>query len=393
MKGGSVPSNTNENTENKQDTSQECDSQIIFGIDSPISPEEPYSPASTDDVYIPSSSSSDTSENEGRRERNEIQGKAQATSSVLQPKKRKIFQLKEKISKKRTRNEAEWKQNRNSILKQEGKEYVTRQGKNMEGKNPRTGILCKSTCRYKCYEIFCDIDCASLFSQYYTLKNNSEKNMFLSKFITAENVKRALTNPKRKRCTTYTYVLPKGGVNIKYMIARKLFASIEHKFPEVGHTFLDCDRDFGRIEKLLRRHGKIFTPNQYRNIIKKASKNNSIIEDMNHHFYDFIKLRDDLGIAIPNLNTLKQKINFKVNVKWIHVEDYGRYFYKTSYDPYTPFLEVSLLKKSSNIPEVFITCNNQKGKISKEKIADIKTQLEYIEKESQWYYINILNNY
>lgn len=71
-----------------------------------------------------------------------------------------------------------------------------------------------------------------------------------------------------------------------------------------------------------------------------------------------------------------------------------RYLYKTKYDPNTPFLEVSLLKKINVMPTVFMACdNNHKGKISKEKIADIKTQLEYIEQESQWYYFNILNNY
>ncbi|XP_041971453.1 uncharacterized protein LOC121738382 isoform X2 [Aricia agestis] len=646
----------NEDICNNQDTPQEYGSQDSDdNNNSPISPEEPYSPASTDHEYIPSSSSNDISATE-------IQEESPMTNNILQPRKRKIFQLKEKLSKKRSRNEAEWKQNRNSILRQEGKAYVTRKGKTMESKKPRFGILCKETCKYKCYEKFCDIDCASLFSQYYSLKNNNEKNMYLSKFITVEKVKRALTNPKRQRCTTYTYVLPKGSTNIKvcktafsnmfqigyrklaviqskiklnnvealrdqrgkthsyrhkvdvdvenyisshirsfpsesshysrnqnihkqylnplltiktmysmytkkcedenkptkyyikectyrkifntkfnlsfrqprtdvcckcdsntqteehienykrafelqkleremavsgqnmtyisfdmqqtqplpkipvskafylrqiwfynegihivdknghrsyfctwtedcggkgsvevlsslfyclsklanvdssqnlllwsdsasgqnknqylivlyqYMIAQKLFVSIEHKFPEVGHTFLDCDRDFGRIEKLLRKHEKIFTPNQYRNIIKRASKNNSIIEDMNHHFYDFTKLKNDLGIVIPNTNTLKQKINFKGNVKWIRHEDYGRYFYKTNYDPYTPYLEVSLVKNPNIIPEVALTCNNQKGKISKEKIADIKTQLEYIEKESQWYYINILNN-
>lgn len=87
---------------------------------------------------------------------------------------------------------------------------------------------------------------------------------------------------------------------------------------------------------------------------------------MNHHFYDFNKLKDDLGIVIPNLNSLRQKINFKVHVKWIRIEDYGRYLYKTNYDPNTPVLEVSLVKKINVMPTVFMACdNNYKGKISK----------------------------
>ncbi|CAH2003655.1 unnamed protein product [Acanthoscelides obtectus] len=42
----------------------------------------------------------------------------------------------------------------------------------------------------------------------------------------------------------------------QYLIHKGLFKIIDHKFPEVGHTYLDSDRDFGRIEKNLRKHQK-----------------------------------------------------------------------------------------------------------------------------------------
>lgn len=40
-----------------------------------------------------------------------------------------------------------------------------------------------------------------------------------------------------------------------------IFNVIGYKFFEVGYTYLDSDRDFGRIEKVLRKHGIIFDPN------------------------------------------------------------------------------------------------------------------------------------
>lgn len=45
----------------------------------------------------------------------------------------------------------------------------------------------------------------------------------------------------------------------QYLIQKGIFKVIDHKFPEVGHTYLDSDRDFGRIEKNLRKHQNIFS--------------------------------------------------------------------------------------------------------------------------------------
>lgn len=58
----------------------------------------------------------------------------------------------------------------------------------------------------------------------------------------------------------------------QYMILKGYFKVTDHKFPEVGHSFLDSDRDFGRIEKRLRKHDTVYVPDQYREIICKASR-------------------------------------------------------------------------------------------------------------------------
>lgn len=34
------------------------------------------------------------------------------------------------------------------------------------------------------------------------------------------------------------------------LVAKGLVEIIDHKFPEIGHTYMDSDRDFGRIEKV-----------------------------------------------------------------------------------------------------------------------------------------------
>ena len=49
------------------------------------------------------------------------------------------------------------------------------------------------------------------------------------------------------------------------------FKKIEHHFPEVGHTYLPCDRDFGRIESFVRRHHpNVYSPEHWATVIREA---------------------------------------------------------------------------------------------------------------------------
>lgn len=56
---------------------------------------------------------------------------------------------------------------------------------------------------------------------------------------------------------------------------KSIFNVIDYKC--AVHTYLDSDRDFERIEKVLRKHGSIFDPNLYRKILKEANTKNSTV--------------------------------------------------------------------------------------------------------------------
>lgn len=51
-----------------------------------------------------------------------------------------------------------------------------------------------------------------------------------------------------------------------------MFERINYNFPVRGHSFLPCDRDFGSIKRLLRKVDRVYTPDQYDELILKASK-------------------------------------------------------------------------------------------------------------------------
>lgn len=182
----------------------------------------------------------------------------------------------------------------------------------------------------------------------------------------------------------------------EYLVINGFFQTIDHKFPEVGHSYLDSDRDFGRIEKVMRKHQSIFIPDQYRDIIKSASTKNSICVNMENFFYNFEELPGKLYLFRKQANTLNQKINLRDNVKWIRVSDFGYYFYKPCLLEYTPFLEVDLKKKyAENFDRTGCVPTRQTrktGGLTTEKLQNLKEQVKFIPEEYRWFYEGIIQD-
>lgn len=182
----------------------------------------------------------------------------------------------------------------------------------------------------------------------------------------------------------------------EYLILNCFFKIIDHKFPEVGHSYLDSDRDFGRIEKVIRKHQTIFIPDQYRDIIKSSSTKNSICVNMENFFYNFEELPGKLYLFRKQKNTLKDKINLRDDVKWIRVDEFGYYYYKTCLNDYTPFRQVDLNKKGTqnlDRSEIKPTRLTQKtGGLTLDKLQNLKDQIKFVEEEYRWFYEDILKN-
>lgn len=182
----------------------------------------------------------------------------------------------------------------------------------------------------------------------------------------------------------------------QHLVQRGSFKVIDHKFPEVGHTYLDSDRDFGIIEKNLRKHETIFLPEQYRNVIAKSSKRNLVI-DMTNHFRKTENLERNLKLYNRKKDELKQQVPFRDGIKWVRVETYGSYLFKESYDYNTPFKQVNIMRNlndsgAADLPEHIERDPTKTHEISKEKIEDIKQQLKFIPMEHQWFYRNVIDN-
>lgn len=181
----------------------------------------------------------------------------------------------------------------------------------------------------------------------------------------------------------------------QYLILKGYFCRIDHKFPEVGHTYLDSDRDFGRIEKVLRKHDTVVIPDTYREIISKASRKNQVI-DMAQHFRKISELPQTLRLINRKKDELNAPVRFRDGIKWIRVEEYGSYLFKESYDETVPFRKVNILQnKNRTLAPDNIEIERIRvkyGTISDEKRKNLRELLKFVKPEYRYFYEHILEN-
>ena len=83
----------------------------------------------------------------------------------------------------------------------------------------------------------------------------------------------------------------------QFLILTKNFSAIEQKFPETGHSFLDSDRDFAQVEKLVRKEENIYTVDKYANLMAESQKRNKpSVTYMTGKFVEIKQLPAKLGL-------------------------------------------------------------------------------------------------
>ena len=79
---------------------------------------------------------------------------------------------------------------------------------------------------------------------------------------------------------------------------------IQHHFPVRGHSFLPNDRDFGRTESKKKRQERVYTPEQWHDVIRSARRRNpftatpvtqDMVKEYSLHYTPHFKRLSDLG--------------------------------------------------------------------------------------------------
>jgi hypothetical protein len=179
------------------------------------------------------------------------------------------------------------------------------------------------------------------------------------------------------------------------MLAMKQFAVIEHKFPEVGHSYMDSDRDFGLIEKTVSKVERVFSGDEYRELIKKAkTRQPFVVQNIASAMIKAKNLPKLLRLVKRQRNTNREKVEFR-NIRWFRYEKFGYYKYRLSFDANEPWKEVDLRghRFASNVDidlssqELVITGQKHVNAL---KVDDIQKMLPYIPRIHQQFYRQLM---
>lgn len=167
-------------------------------------------------------------------------------------------------------------------------------------------------------------------------------------------------------------------------------------FLEPGHTFLPNDSDFGDVECYLKKQQYMFSPEDYKNLMKTCRKKNPfVVNDMLAEEL-FSTLEIEQKITNRKVNTNKEKVNWlKIRTIKICKAEPFTIFYKTNFrdDEYTEInIKKRIKSRSSSTSDNFwaMPLLWPDGKpILQKKLDDIKSYLHLIPSHLQNFYINL----
>ena len=180
----------------------------------------------------------------------------------------------------------------------------------------------------------------------------------------------------------------------QYLVAKKRFKVIHHKFPEPGHSYMDSDRDFAHVEKAVKQRQNIYCVDDYHNILAQSQvKHRPSVTRLGNAMYSIKKLPSQLGLCSRNVNTGGQKALLK-DMRWIRVQEFGYFDYKTTHEETEDWKTVRIMKNTTGREpsEVVLEQRQLKTAVKQAKIEDIRKQLPYIPDMYRPFYEDILSH-
>ena len=177
----------------------------------------------------------------------------------------------------------------------------------------------------------------------------------------------------------------------QYLVLSGRFSRIDHKFPEPGHSFLDSDRDFGKIETVVKRTQNVYSIDEYQAImISSGRKQKTAVTRIGDKMVNVSALVNQMGLRKKTVDVNGSKVELRDKVRWISVSEFGVYKFRHSLSEDEPWKEVRLLH--SNTPVAMPLLNTEPKKqipIRAAKYRDLMKQLQYIPSAYQGLYLGL----
>ena len=176
----------------------------------------------------------------------------------------------------------------------------------------------------------------------------------------------------------------------QYLLLTNRFKVIEHKFPIPGHSFMDCDRDFAKIEVATRQRQHVYTIDEYQSLMMNSiRKPKPTVTRMADKMFDIQELIRQLGLVQKTVDRSGRKIAMRDNVRWIRMTQFGTYHYRHSFSSDEPWKEVVIrgparLQPDCQMDIKLLPVANLP--ITAAKLRDINKQLKFIPTQYQSLY-------
>lgn len=183
----------------------------------------------------------------------------------------------------------------------------------------------------------------------------------------------------------------------QYVLSTGRFDVIEHKFPEVGHSYMDSDRDFALIEKAVKRHEKIYSAETYRTIIRTVKRKNPfVVENIAGGLIAAKNFINIMRLTKKMKTTENDKVLFR-QIRWIKINRVGYFQFRYSFDNSEPWKVVDIRGRRFSVDSLsqinLYSANlrkTAKRSIDENKFADLKKQLPYIPRIYKSFYENLV---
>ena len=182
----------------------------------------------------------------------------------------------------------------------------------------------------------------------------------------------------------------------QYLVAIGKFEEILHIFPVSGHTMMPCDRDFGDIERVMRKRKCIYSPTEYIQLIAEArTKNPFKVVEMTSS--DFVTVSAISKLLTKRTETVdKDKVDYRLVSQFRILSERPQWLeVRFSHDETESWKAVNLQKRGRPTRLKDITLQpilNGAKSVPKPKVDDVRSLLPYIPPIHHSFYNSIVTD-
>jgi len=181
----------------------------------------------------------------------------------------------------------------------------------------------------------------------------------------------------------------------QYVLLSGHFNTTEHKFPEPGHTYLDSNQDFGKVEAAVKKRENIYSVYEYQTLMTNCITNKTkvTVTRMGDKMADISDLARLLGLKKMTRDDDGNKVQLRDKVRWIRISEFGKYSFKHSFTDDKDWKDVLLTSRSNEMLPDITYLSRKAVAIKPSKLQDIRKQMQFIPAFYQRFYVNILNDH